>query len=634
MCGFVGSIGPPIDLGVFHRARDTLAHRGPDSAGYFETHAGNLRLQLGFNRLRVLDLSPAADQPMTRHQVTLVYNGEIYNFRDLRHQLQRLGVTFQTSSDTEVVLEAYLQWGPSFVDKIQGMFALGLWDATRNVLLLCRDRLGIKPLYYSVSGGRFLFASEPQALLMLGADRSIDESSLHRFLAFMWVPDPDTLFRSVKKLAPGHTLEASVRHTLDVGPQQEYWDAKFAPQATSPHEGASDLRNRIGTVVQRQSYSDVPLGIFLSGGLDSSVLLALAAQRSAFPIRAFAVGFKPSAQALEPGVSDLPYARLVANRIDNVEYHELILDEPNESTIARLMRSFADPVADPAAISSLMISEAAKQSATVILSGVGAEELFAGYPRHRAIHRLAPLARAPSASRAHLRHPAKLLPGLGSGRLLSGSRHLKRLLNGLAQENPILAYSAHHTPASLSQLVGKPVSHDELFALHNIHLQNTADFSPLSTALYLDLKTYLPCLNLAYTDRASMAASVEVRVPFLDELIVTKALTLPDSLKIGHKNGKSVLRLAAHDVVPRQILNRPKSGFGAPVRSWLTNHSSELIEDCLSPKSLSARGFVVPREVASLRALLEHRSEDTALPLWAIVIAELWARTFIDGTAA
>jgi asparagine synthase (glutamine-hydrolysing) len=630
MCGFVGYLGAPMAAADLARARDLLRHRGPDGEGLWEDPTGPEAVGLAFRRLAILDLSDAAAQPMALGDLRLVFNGEIYNFVELRSELEALGHRFRSTGDTEVLLAAYRQWGLGAIPRLQGMFALALWDGGRRRLVLARDRVGIKPLYHARHAGRFVFGSEPKAVLEAsGKPARLDERSLERFLTFLWVPDPDTMFEGVRKLPPGHlaVIEGAGERI------EPYWDMRFEEREGTAEEHAARLREALRTAVRRQLVADVPLGVFLSGGVDSTLIARLAADASDRPVLALATGFEGPAQRNELGESDLPYARLAARAIPGLDYREIVLSEVSAGLADDLAGHFDDPVADPAAIATYLICRAAKPEATVMLSGVGAEELFGGYPRHRVAAAAARLAAVPAPVRSAAARIGGAIPGARPGRGMGRLRHLRKFVHGLGEAEPYVAFCAHHDPRTLERLLGRPVGWDQVTAAHREHLDRAGGLPPLSRALYLDLKTFLPSLNLAYTDRASMACSVEVRVPMLDDLVLEAAAAIPDRMKVGRGGGKLVLKRAARGLVPEEILRRPKTGFGGPVRTWMRTLGSDVIRDCLSEETLRRRGLVRPRAVRDMREQLLRGRSDQALQLWAVVVLELWARRFLDRSA-
>jgi asparagine synthase (glutamine-hydrolysing) len=630
MCGFTGYVGAPIERGNLEAARDVLRHRGPDAEGIWQERYPEFAVGLAFRRLRILDLSSAADQPMERDGLHLIFNGEIYNYRELRADLARSGHRFRSTGDTEVLLAAYQEWGLDAVSRLEGMFAFVIWDERAQRLVLARDRVGIKPLYYAQMRGRFAFASEAKALLALGVSPRLNERGLDKFLTFLWVPDPETLFEGIFKLPPGH-LGVFDHGAVKI---EQYWDIELHPDSGSLDEHAERLNDALRRSVARQLASDVPLGVFLSGGVDSTLLARLAAERSSRPVLTIAAGFDRRALRNEVGEDDLTFARLAAGSIPNLEYEEVVLSNVSANVVADLAESFDDPVADPAAIATYIICKAARPKATVMLSGVGAEELFAGYPRHRAVSLAGVITRLSKPVDGRMfRGAAALIPGAIPGWGMGGLRHAKKFVHGLSAAEPYVAYCSHHDGPSLSRLVGRNVDWLDVTRIHREHLAHAREMSPLSKALYLDLKTFLPCLNLAYTDRSSMASSVEVRVPMLDELVLACAGAIPDRHKLSGRRGKIVLKRAARGSVPDEIIRRRKTGFGAPVRTWMRELSGEVLRDCLSRQSIESRGLLNADEVRKMQSTLRRGWSDQALQLWAVVVLELWARQFLDKPA-
>jgi len=630
VCGFAGYVGAPVERGNLEAARDLLHHRGPDAEGLWEKRYGEFAVGLAFRRLRILDLSSAADQPMGRDGLHLVYNGEIYNFPELRADLTRKGHRFRSTGDTEVLLAAYQEWGLDAVSRLEGMFAFVIWDEREQRLVMARDRVGIKPLYYAQMGGRLAFASEAKALLELGVPPRPNERGLDKFLTFLWVPDPETLFEGIFRLPPGHM------GVLEDGAVKiaRYWDIELRPDSGSLDEHAERLSDALTRSVSRQLISDVPLGVFLSGGIDSTLLARLASERSSRPILTIAAGFERRALRNEVGEDDLTFARLAARSIPHLDYQEVVLSDMSVDLVSDLAESFDDPVADPAAIATYMICKAAKPTATVMLSGVGAEELFAGYPRHGAVSLAGAISRFPRSVRGRIfPGAAALIPGALPGWGMGSLRHAKKFIHGLGQAEPYIAFCAHHDGSSLSRLMGRNVDWVEVTRVHREHLAQAKGLPPLSKALYLDFKTFLPSLNLAYTDRSSMANSVEVRVPMLDELVLACAAAIPDRHKLSARRGKIVLKRAAAGLVPDEIIRRRKTGFGGPVRTWMRELSGEVLRDCLSRQSIERRGLVNADEVLKMRLMLTRGWSDQALQLWAVVVLELWARRFLDQPA-
>jgi asparagine synthase (glutamine-hydrolysing) len=636
MCGICGIAGLADETIVRAMAR-TIAHRGPDGEGVrsFPSEDGSVPATLGHRRLSIIDLSDRGAQPMGYGQSDrywITYNGELYNFRTLRAELEAEGFTFRSDCDTEVVLAMYARHGMSMLERLNGMFAFAIWDRERQELFLARDRLGIKPLYYSLSGDRLVFASEIKAMLPAMTAPRLKPEAVADFLTLLWVPDPDTLFEGVHKLPPGHCATYRDRR-LEI---REYWDLRFASDERGELEWVADVRTAIPAAVKRQMVSDVPLGSFLSGGLDSSAILA-GMSAVASPTTTYTVGFSREDLQHEIVPDDVPHARRIASLFGS-EHFERILEPKIIESLPKLVWHMDDPVADPAAITTYLICKEARERLTVMLSGMGGDEVFAGYPRYLAARIGYGMDVIPMSARAGMR---RILNGhltVGPpGRLRGPRRNLMKLIRGL-DAPPVeryLTYSSYYQAGELDRLLSDDLrpglrDHDPL-RVHREYFSRVADQHWLTQLLYVDAKTFLPCLNLAYTDRMSMAASTEVRVPLLDDDVVALAARIPPQLKLRRSTRKYILKRAMEGTLPSEVIRRRKAGFGAPLRAWLTGDLNELIRDALSPANVAARGLVDPAEVQRLIRANEAGTEDNALRLWALLTLELWQRTFLDG---
>jgi asparagine synthase (glutamine-hydrolysing) len=518
------------------------------------------------------------------------------------------------------------------LQKMNGIFAFAIWDAAKSELFLVRDRLGVKPLYYhQAPDGSFYFASEVKALLAAVPSPGLRHDVLGDFFTFLWVPDPDTLFQGIYKLPPGH--HATFRDgRLRVS---QYWDLTFAPEERSEPEWSNVVRDEVCDAVQRQTVSDVPLGSFLSGGIDSSAIVA-ALSANSDRITTYTVGFTPDDLAHEIIPDDVRYSRMVAREFD-VDYREHILTPDLVDLLPRVIWHMDEPVADPAAITTLLICAAAKHSLTVVLSGMGGDEIFAGYPRHLAarIGQITDSVPMPVRSAMHSR-----LEGLSlgrPGRLRGPRRNLKKFLGGIeatAQER-YLRFSSYYRPDQLRRLL-TPDMHNGAgssrnpFQRHHEYFERVSGEQWLNQLLYVDMKTFLPCLNLTYTDKMSMAASTEVRVPLLDDDLVALTARIPPELKLRHFRRKYIFKRSMEGMLPKKVIWRKKAGFGAPIRSWLVRDLKPLLDDLLSPGTVASRGLLDPTEVQRLRRANEQGTEDNALRLWAMMTLELWQQQYID----
>jgi asparagine synthase (glutamine-hydrolysing) len=630
MCGICGTVGH-VDERELGLMTDAMSHRGPDGRGVV-TFPGDPPAGLGHRRLAILDPTPAGAQPMSfAERWWITYNGELYNFRELRAELEAAGEQFASDCDTEVLLRLFALEGPAMLARLNGIFAFAVWDDREKRLFLARDRLGVKPLYIARSDGVFGFSSELRSLLPLVGGASLDETALADYLTLLWVPDPRTAFRGIEKLPPGHY--AWVDHE---GIQtSQYWDIAFAPEERHLRDWVDAVAETVTESVRRQMVSDVPLGAFLSGGVDSSAIVA-AMSSAGDQVRSYTIGFAPEDLRHEIVPDDVVHARRVATLFDT-DSTERILEPNILDLLPKAVWHLEEPVADPAAISTYLICRAARERMPVMLSGTGGDEVFAGYPRYLAyrVSRLldrvpTPVLRLAERSVSGVAHPGR------PGRLRGPRRNLWKFMRGsrLSPLERYLSFSSYYTASELQTLVTPELcaalgNYDPL-ARHRAYLDATIGLDELSRLLYLDHKTFLPCLNLTYTDKMSMAASVEVRVPLLDDELVALAARIPSAHKLHGLRRKYVFKKSQERVLPRDIVWRRKAGFGAPVRAWLSGELAPMVADLLSEKTVSRRGLVDPRAVRRLIDEDASGRADTSLQLYALLTLELWHQTFVD----
>ncbi len=626
MCGIAGWVGAGRHGGLMDAMLAALDHRGPDDRG---AHVDG-DAALGMTRLAIIDLVTGR-QPMTTDdgRAVIVFNGEIYNFRALRAELESGGRRFRTRSDTEVILRAWEAHGEGCVDHLRGMFAFALWDGARRRLFLARDRLGKKPLYYWHRGGRFVFASEPKALLLHPeVSRGLDPAALHHYLAFGYTPAERSIFDGIAKLPPGHTA------TLAEGRLElrRYWslptEVAGAPPPTR-EEATARVRSEVVEAVRLRLESDVPLGVFLSGGIDSSVIVAGMREVTSGRIATFTIGFGTSS----PSHDERPWARLVARRFAT-DHHEEILEPKIAELVPALPRHFDEPFADSSAIPTLVVAEATRRHVTVALSGIGGDETFVGYPRYVGVPLSEAWARVPRWLRAA---PEGL--ALALLRDSERSRNLgdwaRRFAVGAREPMPdryigwTRFFGARElaglaTPA-LRAALGGGVDRRQRAAWAGY-----GHGDPMDGAFRVDLATYLPDDLLTMADRMSMARSLELRAPFCDHRLVETSLALAPSLKAPRLRLKGLLKAAFADVLPAEILGRPKQGFMIPLNRWLRTDLKALLDDLLAPARVTARGLFEPAAVATLRA--EHMSgrRTHGDRLWTLMLLELWLREFLD----
>ncbi|MGP0021572.1 MAG: asparagine synthase (glutamine-hydrolyzing) [Candidatus Sulfotelmatobacter sp.] len=653
MCGISGVVNCG-DRETLARMTHVQAHRGPDDSGLWDRKfPDGSYIGLGSRRLAILDLSPVGHMPMCNEDRTvwITYNGEIYNFAELRREQELKGHRFNSHTDTEVLLHLYEQEGPDCVKRLNGMFAFAICDlrSTTPTLFLARDHFGVKPFYYFHDGQRFAFASEIKALLQVpGIEAELDPASLHQYLTFLWVPDPKTMFRRILKLPAAHYA------TLRNGELKltQYWDLTFPPASQTYARSEADLiaevRWRFRRSVEAQMVSDVPIGAFLSAGLDSSSIVAMmcgATERGATarqPVRTYTITFPRKYRVGETTLDDPEVATRLARYL-GCENRRIVVEPDVAGLLPRLVWHMDEPTADPAIITAYLVCREARKQATVLLSGVGGDELFAGYRKHVAHYWAQAYQRLPSAARSMAEAALAALPGL-RGTPLKGRLRLAKKMARSASLNPVDRFITNCTYLDADQKSGlytsammEEVSGSDPSAQHRAAFDRVGDADFLHQMLYLDTKIFMASLNLTYNDKMSMASSVEVRVPFLDrELAEFVAWNVPPSMKLKgflRPTTKYIFRKAMRDILPREVLQQPKAGFAAPVDYWLAHDLKEMVDDLLSPAQLRHRGLFQPAVVQ--RYIDEHRSgrQDWSMQIWQFLTLELWMQTFLDGGA-
>ncbi len=626
MCAICGIVnfqdGDFVDSADIANMADSLVHRGPDDLGYFVEG----RVGLGFRRLSIIDLS-GGKQPIFNEDesAAIVFNGEIYNYRELASKLRAAGHVFRTRSDTETILHAWEQFGEDCVDHLRGMFAFAIWDRARQRLLLARDRLGIKPLYYYRNKRFLAFASEIKALLEIpGVPREVDPESFDMYLSLRYVPGPRTMFKDIYRLQPGHVL------TLDETGMRirKYWDVQYQePESHAPEYYREQFRDLLEESVRLRLVAEVPLGVFLSGGLDSSAILATmskvgGAAGKTTGLKTFSVGYETSdAQGEE--ANEFEYARLVAKTF-GADHHEYRLTAGEfQDFVPSLVWHLDEPLADPTCIPLYFISRLAREHVTVVLSGEGADETLAGYNIYRrmlaldgvnrsvpGIHGMAPLLSklAPSAA---LRNYVRM-----SG--LPLDQRYRGVCRGLTRDCQL-------------GLVGhdrQQRAEDDVQAIFAEHFSAAGKTSPLNRMLYVDAKVWLPDDLLNKADKMTMATGLELRVPFLDHKLVEFAATLPQSEKLGGKGGKTLLRNAMRGILPDTIIDRPKKGFPVPISSWLRGSMGGFAKENLLASDAACGAFMDRGAVAKILADHAGGRADRSQEIWTLLVFEFWHRHF------
>lgn len=632
IAGFAGGFVPGLAAGM----NAAQAHRGPDGNGIFED--AGAEIAMGHVRLAVLDLSLAAAQPMHSPdgRFVLAYNGEIYNFLQLRQKLTARGHNFASTGDTEVLLYGLMEYGHSFTEQLNGMFAFALWDRRERELLLARDQLGIKPLYYSApKPGTLLFASEMKALCAHpDLRREPDFDALHQHLAYCHASDQRTALNGVHRLPPGHWLRwhASTRR-LEL---QRFWRPAFDECRTGGREDAVvELRSLIREATIRQLVSDVPVGSFLSGGLDSSFITTLATRHLGQDFRCFTITYPPSENRLDQAEEDAPHARKLAGSL-GLSLQEIELRPEVAELWPKLVYHLDEPIADPAAIACFLICKLARENGTkVLLSGQGADELFCGYPRYLVMHATGWLDKVPPGLRALVSSVARHLPGAREGRAGAFLRRIKRVFAGCEQslEKRFLGYCANTPQEEITRILspefkaavdGRPFTED---CLRHMESNNLTGLQRLQER---DLSIYLPNHNLLYTDKMGMAVGLEARVPLLDMELANRVLRYPYAWQLARDKTKVLFREAARGVVSDEIIDRPKAGFGAPYRKWLRYDLNDMWHELTSERAVRERGWFDYKALQNARARSQSGKDDLYMLQWAVLTMELWARQFID----
>jgi asparagine synthase (glutamine-hydrolysing) len=621
-------------------ATDFLAHRGPDDAGlFFDDEYG---IGLGHRRLSIIDLSDAGHQPMQSQKgdAVIVYNGEIYNFKTIRLQLQETGHQFTSNSDTEVILKAYQQWGARCLDRFVGMFAFAIWDKTSQTLFIARDRLGIKPLYYFFNGHTLLFGSELKALMAFSRfPRDVDPDAFQLYLHYQYVPAPRTIFKNTFKLEPGHFLIFDGKDLT----KKRWWtlpgsdmEASASNQLTE-NEALSQLDDLLTQAVSDRLISDVPLGALLSGGIDSSIVVALMQKVHRSPVRTFSIGFE------EKGFNEAPWARKIATHLGTDHTELYVSSQDALRVIPQLPEIYDEPFADSSAIPTFLVSKLTRDQVTVALSGDGGDEQFAGYVRYWMTETMALWMKwLPVGVRHLLKHSLGKIPVSTLSQLYSTIRDYlpqrlqvenfsdkwQKLISQMPQtelaeiyrtticiwpENDIRRITGHVVPRSTYENVFKETGH----------------LNAIFRAMRVDQHTYLPDAMLTKVDRASMAVSLEIRVPLLDHRVVAFTAQLPEHLKYRNGKGKYLLTELLGKYVPRELVERPKMGFGVPIAQWFRKELKDLINDFLSPSHLQREGRLDPSVVSEV--IKEHMcgANNHQHRLWSLLMWEMWRECWL-----
>lgn len=632
MCGITGCFGD-FNHDCFMRSLNAISHRGPDDQGFWADKKN--KLSMGHKRLSIQDLSSAGHQPFLEsdERFVLVYNGEIYNAPQLRKQLEKRGVIFRGHSDTEILFYLLKLDGVKSLTDLNGIFSFAFWDSCKQELLIARDHFGVKPLYYSENNYGFLFASELKALLKyknLSKDISIE--AIKYYISSLWCPAPLTPLENVKKLEPGTYL---IIRDQQIIKKEKFYNLQFNNEISFSdiHDLTEQFSNKLERAIERQMISDVPVGAFLSGGLDSTAVVNFARKFSGSRMKCFTIGFENSTGEFDGFTEDLPYAEQAAHFLD-VDLHKITVGPSMMDRLEDMIYHLDEPQADPAPLNALFISELARSHGIkVLLSGAGGDDILSGYRRHQALIMEKYWSWLPLTGRKLLKKAASLPgPSTSFGRRLAKAFKYSELTD----DQRLISYFHWLEQESVDKLFNNQdiIKKYDVFNIFSDSLKDCpASADNLTKMLYLELKHFLADHNLNYTDKMGMAAGVEVRVPFLDPELVEFCFSIKSDYKICDGKTKYIFRKAMEKHLPYNIIYRPKSGFGAPLRKWLHGPLKDLQEDLLSENSLNKRGIFAPIQV---RKLLEADSSgkiDAAYNIFSLMCIEWWFRIFIDGNS-
>lgn len=627
MCGIVGIVRPneaaPVDRDLLSQMCEAIRHRGPDEDGYYFNGAVGLAMR----RLSIIDLK-GGQQPIPNHDRSawIVFNGEIYNYPELREKLEKLGHRFHTNCDTEAIIHAYDEYGADCPKHLRGMFAFAIWDEKRQELFLARDRVGKKPLLYAQVNGQLIFGSEFSALLLHpDISREVEADAIHYYLSFMCVPAPLTAYRAIRKLEPGHTLRWKAGEVKI----ERYWQPDFSKKLDISEEEAGERAVEIlREAVRVRLMSDVPLGAFLSGGIDSSAVVALMSQNMSEPVKTFSIGFE------EQDFSELHHARRVAEHV-GADHHEFIVRPDAMEVLPTLVEHYGEPYADSSAIPTYYVARETRKHVTVALNGDGGDECFAGYERYAAMSMAEKYLRLPGLLRkSFIEQAVELLPGSEKER--SRSARVKRFVRAAS----LPKVERYLRWVSVFYGEAKEELYSESFRRETESLSAASFLEPwfvkangagiIDATLLADTMTYLPNDLLVKVDIASMAVSLEARSPFLDHHVIEFAASLPEKYKLKGLTTKYLLKRVLKQLLPAENLERPKMGFGVPIGHWFRHEMQGFLREVLLSEKAAKRGYFKPEAVR--RMIEQHTSneQDFAHQLWTLLMLELWFQRFID----
>jgi asparagine synthase (glutamine-hydrolysing) len=630
MCGIAGFIGFKNNIALAESANNIQQHRGPDNHQVWNDEY----IALAHRRLSIIDLSEAGNQPFQKNDLVIVFNGEIYNYKELQVKLQtEKGTIFSTSSDTEVVLEMFRNYGASCLDHFLGMFAFAIYNKTDKTLFIARDHFGIKPLFYTLTNEGFAFSSELKTLVTIpGFDKTINPKSLVSCLNYLWVSGNETMFKGCQKLPPAHYLTYTKKEGIKI---TQYWELEDNSTGAEKSENdvIKEVENMIEESVNRHMVADVPVSSFLSGGLDSS-LIAVLAKKKNNQLSTYTISTSKKDKKIEQMPDDEKYANIVA---DNFHFdHNVIQISPDIlSEFPKMVCTLDEPIGDPAAINTYLICKAAREKGVkVLLSGMGADEIFFGYRRQKATLMAIRYNKLPGFIKKTNSLLVNKLPVKLFGKGFKFGRWAKRFLSfaTLPTDEAYMRSYSYYDSKELKELLKNEYSPavDILNNEHKALFNSKYNGDVINQICNTDISMFMLGLNLTYSDRASMAASVEVRVPFIDKIMISEAMKIPGNLKIKNGISKYILKKASEKYLPKEIIYRPKASFGAPIRSWISNELKDMVDNLLSEENINKRGFLNYSFVKKLIENDRNGESDNAYQIYQLLTLELWCREYLD----
>lgn len=637
MCGIAGFIDFKKTSGQtdLKNMTDVVRHRGPDGAGHWTHESNNYTLGFGHRRLSILDLSENGHQPMHFGDLHITFNGEIYNFQSVREDLKKLGHDFQTNCDTEVILHAYQQWGTDSLHHFRGMFAFVLFDATKQEVICVRDRVGVKPFFYSLQNGCFTFGSELKSLIAHPSfDKKLDHQAVAEFVQFGNIPSPKCIFQHTQKLQPGHILKIDLSKSADdaISQPKQYWSVYDAYNRPKLNIGLTEAKIATEKVLKEafdlRMVADVPVGVFLSGGYDSTTLAAMLQKDATHKLETFTISVP------DIGLNEAPYAKDIANHL-GTNHHEMECSAQEAlQIIPNLAKFYDEPFADSSAIPTTLLSQWVRKEVTVALSADGGDEIFAGYNRYDYLMRLgSKLKRIPGPLRKAAVSAMKAMPAdktpVFKNQYNFANRYekLKNLLKDPSAEKMMWSLSTQYDDKEWSDLMLNPIEPSEN-AYHSKELKPEF-YSDLAYMQAIDYETYLVDDIMQKVDRATMTASLEGREPYLDHTVIEYVAQLPDDFKYRNGEKKFLLKEIAHQYIPKSLLDRPKMGFAIPIESWMENELKALVEDYLSESRLQSQGIFNPSAVRKIANQFFDGRKELGFKLWYLVCFQMWYQEYM-----